>query len=299
MKWTHWISEFRSYMQIERSFSGNTVAAYQTDLFNLVAFLDEKKHVDLPTNITYSRLQEFLAWLHERNITDRSQARVISTLKSFFKYLIFENALAQSPAHFLEPPRLTRQLPDVLSVLEIELILEAIDMSRPDGHRNRAMIETLYGAGLRVSELVDLRLSNVFAELGFVKVVGKGNKERLIPIGSVALRHIALYLAHTRSQILVCAPYTDHVFLNKRGKALSRIWVFEVVKKLVADAKISKVVSPHTFRHSFASHLIEGGADLRTVQDMLGHESITTTEIYTHISPEHLRSTILEFHPRK
>jgi len=245
-----------------------------------------------------AHLQGFLQWINELGLSARSQARILSGIKSFYKYLIIENVVTDDPTELLEGPKLGRKLPDFLSIVEINAMIDAIDRSKPEGERNRAMIETLYSSGLRVSELVSLKKSHVHAEIGLVRVIGKGNKERLVPIGGVALRQISLYESTYRCHLPVVPGSEDYLFLNRRGKPLTRVMVFTIVKQLAAAAQIRKRISPHTFRHSFATHLIEGGADLRAVQEMLGHESITTTEIYTHVSREHLQKIYRKHHPR-
>jgi integrase/recombinase XerD len=250
-----------------------------------------------PSAIELSHLQQFIKWIAELGMTQASQARIISALRTFYKYCLLEDISTVDPTALLEAPKLKRSLPDVLSFDEIEAILSQIDMSTPEGTRNKAILETMYSCGLRVSEAVNLQLSQLFLDVGFIRVIGKGNKERLVPIGSSATKFILLYVAHIRNQQTVQKGEEDILFLNRRGKRLTRVMIFLIIKDLVKKAGIKKVISPHTFRHSFATHLVEGGADLRAVQEMLGHESITTTEIYTHLDREYLRKTLEKFHP--
>lgn len=297
--WTPYLKGFESFLLLERSLSPNTAQAYLADLDKLQQFLRLRGYAYSPLEIGAPQLEEFLLWLNNLGLGARSQARLISALKTFYKYLILENLTETDPTELIDAPRLARKIPEVLTYEEIQRILAAVDLSHPQGARNRAMLETLYACGLRVSELTELSLSNLFLDIGFVKVVGKGNKERIIPIGEEAGKHIQLYLqADRRRQMNVKKGHEDILFLNRRGRKLSRVMAFYVVKDAVAAAGIEKNVSPHTFRHSFATHLIEGGADLKAVQDMLGHESIITTEIYTHLDTDYLRETILLYHPR-
>lgn len=251
-----------------------------------------------PTAVNDVHLQNFLEWINELGMTPHTQARVLSGIKAFFKYLVFENIILTDPSALLEGPKLGRKLPDTLSFHEIEQLLAAIDLSKAEGQRNRAMLETLYSSGLRVSELVELKLSNVYFDLGFLRIIGKGNKERLVPVGRDALRFIRIYTEEVRVHVPIKKGNENYVFLNRRGSKLSRVMIFTIIKNLAEEIGLKKSISPHTFRHSFATHLIEGGADLRAVQEMLGHESITTTEIYTHLDREYLRQVIQEFHPR-
>lgn len=298
MEWKGAIKGFEAYMLLERSLSRHSINAYLEDVKKLRAFLTER-YQDLPfKDVNYNILQEFIQWLAPMGLEARSQARILSGIRAFFGYLILENVIEDDPTELLEGPKLPKKIPDVLSYEEVETILNSIDLSDPAGQRNRAMLEVLYACGLRVSELTELKISNIFTEQQFVKVLGKNNKERLVPIGASALKHLKLYLESVRRPMMnIQKGYEDHVFLNKFGKKLSRISVFNIVKDATAKAGIRKKVSPHTFRHSFATHLVEGGADLKAVQDMLGHESITTTEIYTHLDTRHLRETVLSFHP--
>ena len=273
--------------------------AYEHDVEKLFQYVQYTNFSGGPDKITFDNLQAFLKWVNELGMSARSQARLLSGVKAFYKYLLLENITNDDPTVLLEGPKLGRKLPDFLTVEEINLIIGAIDLSKPEGERNKAMLETLYSSGLRVSELTGLKKSNLHTELGLLKITGKGNKERLVPVGSVALKQIRIYEDAYRNHIAVKPGNEDFLFLNRRGSRLSREMVFMIIKELVKIAGIRKNISPHTFRHSFATHLIEGGADLRAVQEMLGHESITTTEIYTHLDREYLRSAILQFHPRK
>ncbi len=299
MSWPSYIKGFRSYLQLERSLSGNSVSAYEHDIDKLFQYVQTINFQGGPDKIQLSDLQDFLKWVNKLGMSARSQARLLSGIKSFYKYLLLENVVNDDPTSLLEGPKLGRKLPDFLTVEEINAIIAAIDLSKPEGERNKAMLETLYSSGLRVSELVGLKKSNLHPEIGLLRITGKGNKERLVPVGSVALKQIAIYESAYRSHLTIKPGNEDFLFLNRRGAKLSREMIFMIIKELVKIAGIKKSISPHTFRHSFATHLIEGGADLRAVQEMLGHESITTTEIYTHLDREYLRSAILQFHPRK
>lgn len=295
--WEVYKKGYRAWLQLERSLSDHSVAAYLSDLDKLTQFLQEKEKSLTPARIRLHHLQEFTGWINELGMTATSQARIISGLRSFFEYCITENLVDADPTHLLEAPKTRRKLPDTLSVEEIDSIIAHIDLSTPEGTRNKAILETMYSCGLRVSELVNLKISQLYPELGFVRVTGKGDKERLIPIGNAALKYIAIYRKTIRSHIDVKKGEEDILFLNRRGSRLSRVMIFMILKDLVKKAGIKKVISPHTLRHSFATHLIEGGADLRAVQEMLGHESITTTEIYTHLDRDYLRATLQQFHP--
>ena len=288
------IARFRQYLVYEKGLSPKSVEAYLHDVQLLADFLDEDKIADA----TFEELQKFLKHLYESDFNARSQARIVSGMRAFYRYLIYASVREDDPTELLDAPKIGMHLPDVLTVEEIQDIIAVIDLSTPEGHRNRAMVEVMYGCGLRVSELVTLRLSNLFFDDGFIKVVGKGSKERLIPIGTTAMKMVNLYVDGNRKLLKIKKGEEDYVFLNRRGAHLTREMVFMLVKKWVAAAGIDKTVSPHTFRHSFATHLIEGGADLRAVQQMLGHESITTTEIYTHLDQDYLRTNIALFHPR-
>ena len=297
MDWRIAIGGFKSYLQLERALAKNSIEAYTRDLQKLISFLHITNSKSLPNSISTDELSQFIFYLNDLGLEARSQARILSAIKTFFKYLLIEDLIQDDPTILLEGPRLQRKLPEVLSYEEIQKILGAIDLSLPHGVRNRAMLETLYASGLRVSELINLKLTNLFLDIGFIKVVGKGNKERIVPIGETAIKHINIYNENIRNHLNIYPEHANVLFLNRRGKKLSRVMIFMIVKELVALAGIEKKVSPHTFRHSFATHLIEGGADLRAVQDMLGHESILTTEIYTHLDTDFLRETILTCHP--
>lgn len=298
MNWKADIIGFKSFLTLERSLSGNSVEAYLHDIEKLLQFLEYKNYSLTPSQIELMHLREFLKWINELGMSARSQARIISGIKAFYKYLLLENLVNADPTSLLEAPKLGRKLPDTLSIEEINKLIGAIDLSTPEGTRNQVMLETLYSSGLRVSELVNLAISNLHLESGFIKVTGKGDKERLVPIGGVASKLIETYIHHVRSHLTIKTGNADFVFLNRRGAKLTRVMVFLVIKQLAAKTGLKKKISPHTFRHSFATHLIEGGADLRAVQEMLGHESITTTEIYTHLDRDYLRSAIIQFHPR-
>ena len=289
---------FKAYLQLERSLSGNSVEAYLHDVAKLTQYFEIIGKKPSPADVTHDDLQQFIRWIHELGMSARSQARIISGLRTFYKYLLMENLVTRSPAELLELPRLGRKLPVFLSTDEINRIIAAIDLSKPEGERNKAILETLYGCGLRVSELTGLKLGNLHFREGFVIVIGKGDKERMVPVGKVAERQIEIYLKQVRNHQIPQKNSESILFLNRRGGKLSRVMIFTLIKELVLKAGIEKVVSPHTFRHSFATHLVEGGADLRAVQEMLGHESITTTEIYTHLDREFLRTEILSYHPR-
>lgn len=297
--WTIQLRGFKTYLQLEAGVSEHTLDGYLRDLRKLVEFLQLHERGRRPAELERTDLEDFLRFLHEMGLGERSQARLLSALKTFYRYLTLEGIVGQDPTELLRGPKLSRAVPEVLSYEEIQALLATIDLSTDAGVRNRAMLETLYACGLRVSELTQLRLSNLFLDIGFIKVVGKGNKERIVPIGEEASKHIRLYYEGVRRGMLNVKPGShDILFLNQRGGQLSRVFVFQVVKACAAEAGISKNVSPHTFRHSFATHLIEGGADLKAVQDMLGHESILTTEIYTHLDTDYLRETMMLYHPR-
>lgn len=298
VNWEPYIKGFKAYMKLEKSLSENTISAYLNDIKKLSSYEENTLTKRDIASINISDLQAFVKEINMLGLGARSQARIISGIKAFFRYLLLEGVIEEDPAHLLESPRPGRKLPDTLSTEEIQRIIEQIDMSQAEGERNKAIIETLYGCGLRVSELTDLSISNIYREERFIKVIGKGNKERFIPIGNMALRSIILYLENSRVHIAPQKGEEDIVFLNRRGRRLSRNMIFLIVKDLSEKAGIRKSVSPHTFRHSFATHLVEGGADLRAVQEMLGHESIITTEIYTHLDREYLKSTIQLYHPR-
>ncbi|MFY0627881.1 MAG: site-specific tyrosine recombinase XerD [Reichenbachiella sp.] len=298
MSWSLYISQFKSYLQLERSMSPNSVEAYVQDITKLQEFL-ELKELDIdPLQVEDNHIRDLLEYIQELGMSAFSQARIVSGIKAFFKYLVFEGDLKKDPSELIEAPKLGRKLPDTLNLQEIEQLLGAIDMSKPEGQRNRAMLETMYSSGLRVSELVNLQMNNIMEDIGFLRVIGKGNKERLVPIGHDALKHINLYLDHIRCHMKIKQGHEGYVFLNRRGAQLTRAMIFTIIKNLGQAIGLKKTISPHTFRHSFATHLIEGGADLRAVQEMLGHESITTTEIYTHLDRDYLKQIIKDFHPR-
>ncbi|TND08711.1 MAG: integrase/recombinase XerD [Bacteroidetes bacterium] len=298
MIWKAEINGFKTYLRLERSLSAHSIEAYLHDIIKLTQFLGFKKISVTPADITLEHLREFLRWVNELGMTATTQARLLSGIKAFYKYLLQENLINHDPTELLEAPKTGRQLPDVLRFDEVVKLLETIDLSKPEGERNRAMLEMLYGCGLRVSELVNIKLSNLFFNEGYIRVTGKGDKERLIPIGAIAMKHVNLYRENIRVHVPQKKGEEDMLFLNRRGSRLSRVMIFTIIKKLAFEAGIKKNISPHTFRHSFATHLVEGGADLRAVQEMLGHESITTTEIYTHIDRSYLKEQVLRFHPR-
>ena len=296
MSWEKSIIEFKSYLKIERSLSDNTIDSYLRDVRKLSGFCREKNLNEL--QITKAQVKEFIVDINKEGISARSQSRIISGIKAFYKYLILEDYLKVNPTELIESPKIGMKLPDTLSVIEIDSLISAIDLSHPQGERNRAILEVLYSCGLRVSELTNLKLSNIRFKEGYVKVVGKGNKERFAPIGGVAIKFLKIYLKEIRTHQDIKKGSEDIVFLNRRGKQLTRVMIFTIIKDLATKIGMKKKISPHTFRHSFATHLIEGGADLRAIQEMLGHESITTTEIYTHLDREYLREAIIQFHPR-
>jgi integrase/recombinase XerD len=295
--WESYKKGFKAYLQLERSLSDNSVEAYLSDLEKLTSYFISVNLNKNPSEIQLKDLQGFIKWIAELGMTQSSQARIISGLRTFYRYCLLEDISKADPTALLEAPKLVRTLPDVLSFEEIENLMAQIDLSLPEGGRNKAILETMYSCGLRVSELVNLKLSQLFFDVGFVRVIGKGNKERLVPIGSSAIKYVLLYVNTIRNHLTIQKGEEDIVFLNRRGKRLSRVMIFLIIKDLAKKAGIQKAVSPHTFRHSFATHLVEGGADLRAVQEMLGHESITTTEIYTHLDREFLRKTLEQFHP--
>lgn len=296
--WSSYIKGFKAYLQLEKSLSKNTIAAYVHDMDKLMQFFESKNINQQPGDVELTNLREFLRWITELGMTTTSQARILSGIKAFYKYLLMEDLITKNPAELLESPKLKRKLPVYLEVHEIDAMVAEIDHSTDEGMRNKAIIETMFSCGLRVSETVGLKFSDISFTDEFVRILGKGNKERLVPIGSIALNAIKLYKETVRSHIETKTGHTDTVFLNKRGTGLSRVMVFYIIKSLAAKARIKKNISPHTLRHSFATTLVEAGADLRAVQQMLGHESITTTEIYTHLDREYLHSTIIRFHPR-
>jgi len=299
MTWPAALQQFKAYLLFERSLSSNTLEAYLSDVQKFVQYLELEQPALGPLAVRRNHLEQFILWVNRLGLEASSQSRLISGLRAFYKFLLVEDLLDEDPTEMLESPRLNRKMPDVLSLHDIQRMLATIDLSEPQGTRNRAIVETLYACGLRVSELVHLRMTNLFLEAGFIKVVGKNDKERLVPIGGEAVKYLRMYLDHIRSkQERIKSGEENVVFLNNRGARLSRVMVFYIIKDLAVQAGISKNISPHTFRHSFATHLVEGGADLKAVQDMLGHESITTTEIYTHLDTEYLKETIYLYHPR-
>ena len=296
MNWNNIQKDFKKFLSFERNLSKNSILAYINDVDKIRVYCEDN-NIQLE-KLTTKDFQDFLAWINGFNISPYSQARIISGLKSFFNFLELEYNFENNPAALIETPRLERKIPDVLDVGDIDNLINAIDLSQPEGMRNKAMLEVLYGCGLRVSELISLKISNLHLEVEFIKIEGKGNKERLIPIGHQAIKYLKIYLEESRPHLPIKGGNEDFVFLNRRGAALTRVMVFIIIKDLAAKIGLQKKISPHTFRHSFASHLVEGGADLRAVQEMLGHESITTTEIYTHIDKDYLQSIITQYHPR-
>jgi integrase/recombinase XerD len=298
MRWEQAVRGFKTYIRLERSLAANSVESYLRDLGHLQRFAEELPRSPGPMELTTTQLRSFVRHLADMGLAPSSQGRMVSGVRTFYRYMLLEDLMADDPAALLETPRLRRKLPDTLNPDEVTAMIEGIDLSIKEGERNRAILETLYGSGLRVSELTGLRISNIFWREGFLKILGKGDKERLVPLGSMAATRIKGYINEVRIHQVVKKGFEDHVFLNNRGAALSRVMVFHIVKRAVADAGVKKSISPHTLRHSFATHLIDGGADLRAVQEMLGHESITTTEIYTHLDREYLRDSIIQFHPR-
>lgn len=298
MGWQSFRNGFKMYLQLERSLSGNSVDAYLHDVDKLAQFLEFNKLPLDPGQLSLQHLKDFIAWINELGMTAASQARIISGIRAFYRYLLLENLVEQDPSELLEAPVQWRKLPDTLNIDEVERLIAAVDLSTPEGNRNRAMLETLYGSGLRVSELTNLKISQIYRDIQFVKVTGKGSKERLVPLSGESLKYIRFYMEGARSRLKIKPGQEDFLFLNRRGSKLSRVMIFMIIRDLAATAGIRKKISPHTFRHSFATHLVEGGADLRAVQEMLGHESITTTEIYTHLDRDYLRETIIHYHPR-
>ncbi len=298
MDWPSTINGFRSYLKLEKFLSPNSVEAYLQDMDKLQQFAVSLVPQRKPETISTQDLKAFIQWINELGMMPTSQARILSGIKAFYKFLLMENLLSHDPSELIESPRLQRKLPDTLNILEIDALIGAIDLSKPDGMRNKTMLEVLYSCGLRVTELITLKISNLYLKDDFIKILGKGNKERLVPIGEQASKMLTIYLQEIRVHLSIKKGQEDYVFLSKRGAALSRVMVFMIIKSLAEKIGLKKSISPHTFRHSFATHLIEGGADLRAVQEMLGHESITTTEIYTHLDREYLRETIIQYHPR-
>jgi len=298
LDWRSAIKGFKAYLKLERSLSENSIEAYSRDIEKLYQFADIQADKLNPESITLTHLRQFIVWASELGMIPSSQARILSGIKAFYKYLLMEDMIKSDPSELLESPKIQRKLPDTLSINDINKLIDAIDVSKPEGARNKAILEVLYGCGLRVSELTELKLSNLYLDIEFIKVVGKGSKERLVPIGGSAVKALKNWIENIRVHIPIKKGEEDMVFLNRRGARLSRVYIFLVIKQLAQVTGINKTISPHTFRHSFATHLVEGGADLRAVQEMLGHESITTTEIYTHLDREYLKGTIIQFHPR-
>ena len=298
MNWKSHIQGFRSFLQLERSLSINSIEAYVRDVEKLNQFLEHKNIQKPPEKLVTDDIRDFMQWIASSGISSRSQSRTLSGIKAFYKYLILEENLKKDPTELIETPKIGKKLPYTLSKTEIIELLESVDLSHPQGERNRAMLEVLYGCGLRVSELINLKLSDWHRNEGFIRVIGKGNKERLAPIGEVAKKHLNIYIKKIRTHQPKVKGHEDFIFLNRNGKQLSRVMIFYIIKELAKKINLKKKISPHIFRHSFATHLIDGGADLRAVQEMLGHESITTTELYTHLDREYLRDAIITFHPR-
>ncbi len=297
MIWESYRRGFHAFLRLEKSLSQHSVSAYKHDIDKLTAYLEENSIAVQPSGITISHLQDFLKWLNQTSLNARSQMRIISGIRAFYKYLLLENLVTDDPTQLLDMPRTGRKLPEFLTINEIERLIAAIDLSKPEGERNKAMIETLYGCGLRVSELVNLKISCIYFNEGFIRITGKGDKERLVPFSGKAMKQILLYQHEIRSHLAIKKGNEDFLFLNRRGGKLSREMIFMIIKELALVAGIHKTIGPHTLRHSFATHLVEGGADLRAVQEMLGHSSITTTEIYTHLDRTFLRENILDHHP--
>jgi len=298
LDWRSAIKGFQSYLKLEKSLSANSIEAYSRDIDKLYQFTEIQPDKLNPDNITLTHLRQFIVWIIELGMIPSSQARILSGIKAFYKYLLMEDLIKSDPSELLEAPKVQRKLPDTLSIHDVNKLIDAIDVSKPEGARNKAILEVLYGCGLRVSELTELKLSNLYLDIEFIKVTGKGSKERLVPIGGSAVKALKIWIDTIRVHIQIKKGEEDLVFLNRRGTRLSRIYNFLLIKDLAVLTGINKVISPHTFRHSFATHLVEGGADLRAVQEMLGHESITTTEIYTHLDREYLKGTIIQYHPR-
>ncbi|MGB5007145.1 MAG: site-specific tyrosine recombinase XerD [Ferruginibacter sp.] len=295
--WEPYKKGYKAWLQLEKSLAANSVEAYLRDIDKLTDYLNATKKMITPQQLELKDLEKFVQWISELGMTVASQSRIISGLRSFYNYCIMEQIVTVNPTALLETPKQERKLPDTLSFEEIESIIAEVDLSKPEGGRNKAILETLYSCGLRVTELVNLRISCLYLDIGFIRVIGKGDKERLVPIGSDAIKYINIYKKEIRVHINIKPGQEDILFLNRRGSKLSRVMIFIMLKDLATKAGITKNISPHTFRHSFATHLVEGGADLRAVQEMLGHESITTTEIYTHLDREYLRNTLHQFHP--
>lgn len=295
--WDAYKKGYKAYLQLERSLSDHSVEAYLHDIEKLTSYFQGSDNLKSPEEVTLKDLQQFVKWVGELGMTPSSQSRIISGIRGFYKYCLIENITTTNPTTLLETPKRRRTLPDVLSFEEIELLISQLDLSKADGGRNKAILETMYSCGLRVSEVVNLKISQLFLDVGFIRVTGKGDKERLVPIGNDAIKYIKIYRENIRVHQQPQKGFDDILFLNRFGKSLSRIMIFYIIKDLALKAGITKNISPHTFRHSFATHLVEGGADLRAVQEMLGHESITTTEIYTHLDRDYLRATLNRFHP--
>jgi integrase/recombinase XerD len=297
--WEHEIIEYKNFLKLERSLSDNSISAYVNDINKLTSFLKlENKESIQFSDIDSKIIQEFVEYIYNLGISSYSQARIISGVKSFFNYLLIEEKIKLNPTQLIESPKLDKKLPDTLNIDDIENILSSIELNSFEGVRNRAIVETLYSCGLRVSELINLSYQNLYLDIGFIKVIGKSSKERLVPIGSSAIKYITIYDKDYRKNIKVKAGNDGFLFLNRRGSKISRNMIFIIIKKIAQKLNLEKKISPHTFRHSFATHMIEGGADLRAVQEMLGHESITTTEIYTHLNKEYLREVVKKYHPR-
>lgn len=297
MSWKSYIMGYQNYLKIEKSLSHNTVDAYIRDINKMNSFFNTENSQIKIDSVNHGDFQNYLSHLNDSEINARSQSRIISSIRSFFKYLILEKIIDHNPSDLLENPKTGKKLPEFLTIEEIDLMVSQIDRSKSDGERNIAILEVLYGCGLRVTELIELKISEIYWKEGFIRIIGKGNKERLVPLGKIASKHLKIYLNEIRIHQKLENQFIDHVFINKNGKKLSRVMIFKIVKKLTEKAGIQKNVSPHTLRHSFATHLVEGGADLRAVQEMLGHQSITTTEIYTHLDKNYLKQNILDYHP--
>ena len=298
MSWEIWINSYRQYLSIEKSLSTNSVDAYTRDIKKLGLYFSDENNKKSPKDIQHEDFMGFLSDLHQQNISARSQSRIISSIKSFYKFLLLEKEININPSELIESPKIGKKLPGFLTIHEIDNLIKSIDRSKKEGERNLAMLEVLYGCGLRVSELIELKVSEIYWKEGFIRIIGKGNKERLVPLGNIASKHLKIYIDEVRvHQNKIKDQFIDHVFINKNGTKLSRVMVFKIIKNLALQSGIKKNISPHTLRHSFATHLVEGGADLRAVQEMLGHQSITTTEIYTHLDRNYLKQTILDHHP--
>ncbi len=297
MSWKSLIKGYENYLKIEKSLSSNTVDAYIRDINKMDGFFNNEDSSKKITSISHENFQNYLSQLNEQKINARSQSRVISSIRSFFKYLMIEKIIDNNPSELLENPKTGKKLPEFLTIDEIDLMVSQINRSKSDGERNIAILEVLYGCGLRVTELIELKISEIYWKEGFIRIIGKGNKERLVPLGKIASKHLKIYFNEIRVHQKIDSQFVDHVFINKNGRKLSRVMIFKIIKRLTEKAGIQKNVSPHTLRHSFATHLVEGGADLRAVQEMLGHQSITTTEIYTHLDKNYLKQNILDYHP--